>query len=116
MKFATDENFDGRILKALRLRLPDADIVRIQDTEKYQAPDDSLLEWLAKENRILLTHDVKTMPKYVYDRVKAGLSVPGIVEIPLSTPIGIAINELEVIVGAGEPSDFENQVKYITNY
>lgn len=32
MRFATDENFDGRILSGLRVRLPDADIVRIQDT------------------------------------------------------------------------------------
>jgi hypothetical protein len=43
MRFATDENFDGRILNGLRARLPDLDIVRVQDTEMYQSPDDKLL-------------------------------------------------------------------------
>jgi hypothetical protein len=30
--------------------------------------------------RILLTHDVKTMPGYAYERMVAGLPVPGIIE------------------------------------
>ncbi len=54
MRFATDENFDGRILQGLRARLRELDIVRIQDTEMYKSPDDKLLKWLADEGRILL--------------------------------------------------------------
>jgi hypothetical protein len=60
MRFAADENFDGRILDGLRARMPHLNIVRVQDTEMYQSPDDKLLEWLAAEERILLTHDVRT--------------------------------------------------------
>jgi hypothetical protein len=29
------------------------------------------------------------------------------------TPIGVAIDELEITTGAGTSEDFENQVKYI---
>lgn len=79
----------------------------------YQAPDPKLLEWLANENRVLLTHDVRTMPRHVYERVKAGQAVPGVVEIHNKTAIGVAIDELEVVVGAGEPEDFKDQVRYI---
>jgi hypothetical protein len=43
MRFATDENFNGAMLNALRARLPEVDIVRVQDTEMYQAPDPDLL-------------------------------------------------------------------------
>jgi len=113
MRFAADENFDGRILNGLRIRLPDLDIIRIQDTELYQSPDDELLAWLANEGRILLTHDVQTMPRYVFERVSAGHSVPGVIEVHQDTPIGTAIDELEILIGAGRPADFENQVKYI---
>jgi hypothetical protein len=60
MRFAADENFDGRILNGLCARMPDLDIVHVQDTEMYQSPDDKLLAWLAEEGRILLTHDVRT--------------------------------------------------------
>ena len=56
MRFDADENVDGRILDGLRARLPDLDIVRIQDTAMYRSPDEKLLVWLADERRILLTH------------------------------------------------------------
>jgi hypothetical protein len=113
MKFATDENFNGRILAGLQARLPKLDVVRVQDTKMYQAPDPKLLEWLADEQRILLTHDVKTIPRYVYERVKLGQVVPGVIEVHYDTPIGQAIDELEILIGASLPEDFENQVKYV---
>lgn len=113
MRFATDENFDGRILNGLRDRMPALDIVRVQDTEMYQSPDDKLLAWLAEEDRILLTHDIKTMPHHVYERVHAAQTVPGVIEVHGDTPISVAIDELEIMIGAGSPQDFENQVRYI---
>ncbi len=47
MRFATDENFSGPIFKALWQKLPNIDMVRVQDTEMYQCSDVELLEWLA---------------------------------------------------------------------
>jgi hypothetical protein len=41
MRFAADENFNGRILERLCQRFEDLDIVRIQDTDFYGAPDPS---------------------------------------------------------------------------
>jgi len=113
MRFAADENFDARILDGLLQRLSEMDIVRVQDTVMYQAADPDLLAWLAEEGRILLTHDIKTMPGFVYERVQAGLAMPGVIAIRRSTPLGRAIDELEVLIGAGVPEDFENQVRYV---
>lgn len=113
MRFAADENFDGRILAGLRERLPGIDIVRVQDTAIYQAPDDELLAWLADQGRILLTHDVQSLVNLAYARVRAGLPMPGVIEVHRDTPIGAALDELEVVLGAGAPSDFEHQVKFI---
>lgn len=64
MRFAADENFHNDILRGLQRRQPDLDIVRIQDTEIYQSDDAKVLEWVAQEGRILLTHDVRTMPNH----------------------------------------------------
>lgn len=113
MRFAADENFDGRILNGLLARLPELDIVRVQDTEMYKSPDEKLLTWLAENERILITHDVRTMPRYVYSRVRAGQSVPGVIEVHKNAPIGLAIEELEIVITAGTPEDFKNQVLYI---
>lgn len=113
MRFAADENFDGRILDGLLKRIPELDVVRVQDTEMQHAPDDKLLIWLANEARILLTYDVRTMPRFVYERVRAGKVVPGVIEVQRDTPIGVAIADLEIAIGAGTAEDFENQVRYI---
>jgi len=113
MRFATDENFDRRILDGLRIRLPELDIIRVQDTEMYQLSDPELLGKLAFQGRILLTHDISTMPGFVYERIKNGQSVPGVVAVPQTMPVGQALDDLELMIGAGQPADFENQVKYI---
>jgi predicted nuclease of predicted toxin-antitoxin system len=113
MRFATDENFDQRIVDGLLQRFPDLDTVRVQDTFMFQSKDPDLLGWLAEENRILLTHDIQTMPDFAYERVSNEMAMPGVVIVPRNTPIGYAINELELLIGAGEPEDFENQVQHI---
>lgn len=113
MRFLADENFNNRILNGLRRTIPDIDILRVQDTEIYQAPDTLVLEWAAKENRIILTRDVHTMIGFAYDRVRDNLPMPGVVEVADDFPIGLAIDELSTLIGAGMPSDFDQQVKYI---
>jgi hypothetical protein len=111
--FAADENFDGHIIDGLKARLPTLQVLRVQDTQMYQSSDPELLDWLTRENRILLTHDAKTMPNFVYERVCAELPVPGVILVNRSTPLGQAIDELDVMIGAGELADFANQVRYI---
>lgn len=69
LKLLADENFDNTILRGLLRRQPDIDIIRVQDTELYGANDSTVLAWAAKENRILLTHDVATITRYAYERI-----------------------------------------------
>ena len=113
MRFLADENFNNDLLHGLLNADPGLDIIRVQDTGMYQADDPTLLEWASKEGRILLTHDVRTIPKYVFERVQAGLSVPGIIEVKRDISFRAAIDDLMVMIGAGEPADFENQVRYV---
>ena len=44
--------------------------------------------------RILLAHDVETMTRYAYERVQAGLEMPGVFEISRNVSVGLAIEEL----------------------
>lgn len=39
--------------------------------------------------------------------------MPGILSVRRNERMGYIIDELEVILGAGEPSDFENRVIYV---
>lgn len=113
MRFAADENFDGGIFKQLRKRIPDVDIVRVQDTEMYQSPDPVLLEWAAREQRIILTHDVQTLVGDAYARVAQGLPMPGVILVSDTLGIGPALDDLELAIRAGKPDDFTNRVLFV---
>jgi predicted nuclease of predicted toxin-antitoxin system len=58
LRLAADENFNADIVRGLLRRLPDLDIVRVQDAGLSGADDTAVLEWAAREGRIVLTHDV----------------------------------------------------------
>lgn len=73
LRLISDQNFSGRILRGIGLRIPHRDLVRALDAGLAKAPDPVLLEWAAVEDRILLTHDVNIIPGFAYYRVRAGL-------------------------------------------
>ena len=76
LRLAADENFNNDIVRGLLRREPGLDIVRIQDVGLSGADDPTVLEWAAQEGRVLLTHDVTTITRHAYERVKAGQSMP----------------------------------------
>ena len=113
IRLLADENFDNRILRGLRRENASADIVRVQDTEIYQADDARVLEWAAQEGRILLTHDLKTMPRHAYERVRNGQAMAGVIAVSRSAPIGEVIEDLLIALGASEAAEYEGQIVYI---
>jgi hypothetical protein len=113
MRLLADENFNGSILRGLKRNVPELDIVRVQDTPLYKADDIAVLEFAARENRILLTHDVNTMNKHAYDRVNAALPLPGVFQVPSELPIGQAIEELTLICLATDQLDWADKVTHL---
>lgn len=52
-------------------RLPGLDLVRVQDAGLSGALDPDVLEWAAREKRVLLTHDFDTLIGRAWARVRA---------------------------------------------
>jgi len=108
-----DENFNNDIVRGMIRRQPDLDIVRVQDVGLSNEDDRVILEWAAKEGRILVTHDVTTITHFAYERVRAGLPMPGVIEVDDDLPIGQAINDILLVVEASEKGEWEGQIIYI---
>ena len=94
MRLAADENFNNDMVRGLLRRNSDLDIVRIQDVGLSGADDSTILEWAAQETRILFTHDVTTITRYAYDRVRANKPMPGVFEVSRKVAIGTAIEDI----------------------
>lgn len=64
IRLLADENFNNNIVRAVRIRAPDVDIVRVQDVGLSGADDPTVLDWAAQHRRVLLTHDVSTITAF----------------------------------------------------
>ena len=87
LRLAADENFNNDIVRGQLRRKPDVDIVRVQDAGLSGADDPTVLEWAAREGRVLLTHDVSTMTHHAFERIRAGQLMPGLFEVKRDIPI-----------------------------
>jgi hypothetical protein len=108
-----DENFNHRILRGLRRRLPALDYLLVQDTEVFQHDDPTVLDWAVTHHRIVITHDVNTMTKYAYARLAAGQPLAGLVIIPKELAIGSAIEELAILLTCSSPEEFSNRIIHL---
>jgi hypothetical protein len=113
LRLVADENFNNDILRGVRRRNPAVDLVRVQDEGLSGADDPAVLEWAAQAGRVLLTHDVSTMTRHAYDRVRQGQPMPGVFEVSRQVPIGVAIEEILVLAECSLPGEWEGQVRYL---
>ena len=67
----------------------------------------------AAEDRIVLTHDVSTLIATAFERIMAGMAMPGVIAVAQSTPIGIAIEDLILVAECAMPEDVRNRVLYL---
>ena|SRR5438034_8789221 len=101
LRLLADENFNGDIVRALLLRQPDLDIVRVQDVG------------LAGVGRIILTHDRATLPDYAYERLAVGENMPGVFILNDRFPVGDATREILLITAVSEQPEWSDRVLYL---
>ena len=113
LRFLADENLNNQIVRGVLRRKPDVDIVRVQDVELSEADAPTVLERAAQNGRVVLTHDVATMTNFAYERVQAGLSMPGVFEVSRRVPVGLAIEEILLLDECSLEGEWERQVRFL---
>ena len=108
-----DENFNHRILRGLLRSVPQLDYRLVASVGLKGADDPPVLELAARENRVLATHDLRTVPKHAYERVRMGLPMPGVIAAPDDLPIGQVIEDLAIIVECAAPAEVQSLVIYL---
>lgn len=111
--FLADENFNNQIVRGILRQNPRVDIVRVQDVGLSEADDPTVLEWAANQGRVVLTHDVATMTYFAYERIQAGLVMPGVFEVSRRVSVGLAIEEILLIAECSFEGEWEGQVRFL---
>ena len=113
MRLLLDENFDNDLMRGLLARSPEFNIIRAQDV--IQGVSDSrVLQWAAEDERILLTHDMNSMPEHCQNRWDDGLSISGLIYVEQIIPIGHAIERILAILDDSDQIDWVDRVEYVT--
>lgn len=113
LRFLSDQNFDGDIVRGLLRGIPDLDVVSAHQAGLSQALDPILLEWAAAHERVVLTHDKRTMPDHAGHRIRTGLRMCGVIVVPLLLPLRQAIDEIELIAMCSLEGEWDNKIQFL---
>lgn len=113
LRFLTDEDFDATIVRGLLRRLPELDVLSVRDIGLSGATDPAVLERAARDERVLLTHDVNTMVGHADERIRRGGHHAGLVKVPQALPVRRAIEELEYLAQVAEPADLKDRTLHL---
>ena len=113
LRLLIDQDLDHVILRGLLLRIPNLDVITAHQVGLSNASDPELLVWAAEQERIIVTHDRRTMPYHATSRIARAEKIAGIIVVPRQLPISQVINELEIIVSCSEVIEWENIVKHL---
>ncbi|MCL5263852.1 MAG: DUF5615 family PIN-like protein [Chloroflexi bacterium] len=113
LRLAADESLNNDIIRGLLRRKVDLDIVRVQDAGLSGADDPTVLDWAAREGRVLLTNDISTITRYAWERVQLGRPMPGVFEVSRRVPTSVAIEDILLLVECSGEGEWEGQVRYL---
>ena len=111
LRLLIDENFNHRILRGLKARLPEIDFVVVQQIGLAGFKDLALLKWASENDRTLLTHDISTMVPDAEHLLLRGEPMSGVIFVPDKMPIGRAIEDLELVVACHSQEEFRDRIQ-----
>ncbi len=113
VQFMFDEDVDQRLLRGLKRREPGIDVVTVHDVGLGSQPDLHILRWAADHARVLVTQDVNTMTRHLFDEIQAGHTTPGVIFIPRNVSVGEAIENLVLVWAATQSEDWSGRYDFL---
>jgi hypothetical protein len=110
VRFQADANLNQIILLAARRREPAMDFQTAMEAELSGLNDPEVLARAAREGRILVTHDRKTMPRHFFAFITTADSA-GVLIVPQHLPVAAAVDDLLLIWHATEAEEWINQIR-----
>jgi hypothetical protein len=97
VRFLADADRDAGIVSGCRRREPTLDFLSANDAKLEGVPDPEALRIAAGLNRILVSHDFKTLPRHFGQYLQANGFSPGVLLVKQASPVGLVIEELAPI-------------------
>jgi predicted nuclease of predicted toxin-antitoxin system len=113
VRLLLDENVEKALLLGLRRRHPRLDVVRVVDVGLGGRPDTEILEWAAREGRVVVSRDRATLSAEAARRIEGGKPMPGLILLRRGVGVGRILEDLELLLATARPGELENTILYL---
>ena len=110
VRFLADVSLRHAIVTGCVRREPAIDFLSAHTAKLHGLPDRDVLDLAAKQSRILVSQDFRTMPKHFAEFISAGRLSPGVFLVKQRAPLASIIQELVLIWTASTPEDWTNRI------
>lgn len=113
VRFLADADLNKAIVSGVVRREPAIDFLTAHSAGLRKMKDPEVLALAAEQQRVLVSHDVGTMPAHFRNFRNHGKHSAGVFLVPQSVDVGTAIEELLLIWLASEASEWENRLEWL---
>ncbi len=113
IRFLADENFRGQAVRGLHLKFPSMDLTTVQESGLSGKPDPVILAQAAEMKRVLISHDLKTMPAHLMNFLAGGQHSAGLILISQDVSTSDIIDALELVWLAGDSEEWIDSYDFL---
>lgn len=113
VRFLADADLNKAIISGVLRREPTLDFQTAQAAGLREMKDPAVLALAADQQRVLVSHEVGTMPAHFRALRESGKHSGGVFLIPQTLDIGTAIDELLLIWLASEASEWIDRLEWL---
>lgn len=112
VRFQADADLNQVILLATLRQEPAVDFQTATAAGLARLKDRAVLALSARDGRLLVTHDHRTMPRHFAEFIAQGTS-PGLLVVPQRLSVASVVEELMLIWLATEAEEWTNRVSFL---
>jgi hypothetical protein len=113
LRFQADNDLKFAIVTAVRRREPSIDFASAQDAGLGSLDDPAVLERSSNENRLLVSHDRRTMLNHFRKHLAAGKSSPGLLIVSQGAPIAAVAEAIILLWSVADPAELCGQAYHL---
>jgi len=112
LRFLADANFNQKIVAGLLLREPLIDFALPQEMIPERMKDPDVLDLARVSGRVVVSHDVTTMPGW-FDLCVEERSCAGLILVPEKVPLRDVIEDLLLVWHLTEAEEWINRMEWL---
>jgi Domain of unknown function (DUF5615) len=113
LRFQADCDLKSAILKGVLRREPAIDFASAAQAEFEGVADPEVLERAARNGRVLMTHDRRTMLHHFRNYLAEGKSSPGLLVVSQGASIGLVVESIVLLWAVADPVDLRDRAYHL---